>query len=103
MTCYRCNSTQRPVHEMGDDMRVRVVCASCGALAEDAAPKPAPAAIVAAVPKADAPLDVVSLIRARLALVESQIRDVRALEAEAETLRRMLAVVAEPAPLRAVK
>jgi len=80
-------------------MRMHDVCGHCGLPVEVVER----AHVTTAKPTPKAPADVVSIVRARLAEVESQIRDVRALEAEAETLRRMLAVVDPPAPLRAVK
>lgn len=104
--CPACRKDVHPIQEMGEDMRMRDRCGACGCALDAPAAPTAPVAPVVAViapaPKAAAPADVLTMVRARLDVVRAEIRDVRALEAEAEMLQRMLDA-AEPKPLRAVK
>lgn len=98
--CPACRVDVHPFQEMGDDMRLHNKCGKCGCLLDAhaapvaAAPKPALRVVAEPVKAAiatPAPTgDVLSIIRARLDVVRAEIRDVRALEAEAEMLQRML-------------
>lgn len=105
--CPCCEIDVHPYQDMGEDGRMRDRCGKCNAAIDRVAPVVA-LQVAAPVPKraepaaATAPTDVLAMVRTRLDVVRAEIRDVRALEAEADMLQRMLDAAA-PAPLRMAK